>query len=205
MPAFRPGQFLHLALDAYDPSGFWPESRVFSIASAPTERRSLRISYSVKGVFTSRMERELQVGREVWVKLPYGDFVVRAANAVLIAGGTGITAFQAFVAGLAPAAPGRIVLLYGARKPSLLLDSAAFREKALAQQNFKVHFFAEEQAGAAGDVLPGRIRLDVLNDCSAVETAVYFLAGPPGMISMFTGELAGRGIGPERIVVDAWE
>lgn len=33
---FKPGQFLHLALDPYDPSeGYWPESRVFSIASMP--------------------------------------------------------------------------------------------------------------------------------------------------------------------------
>ena len=23
LPRFRPGQFLHLALDSYDPSGFW--------------------------------------------------------------------------------------------------------------------------------------------------------------------------------------
>ena len=35
VPRFRPGQFLHLTLDDYDPSGFWPESRVFSIASSP--------------------------------------------------------------------------------------------------------------------------------------------------------------------------
>ena len=29
VPVFRPGQFLHLAVDEYDPSGFWPESLVF--------------------------------------------------------------------------------------------------------------------------------------------------------------------------------
>ena len=33
VPSFRPGQFLHLTVDEYDPSGFWPESRVFSVAS----------------------------------------------------------------------------------------------------------------------------------------------------------------------------
>jgi hypothetical protein len=64
VPAFRPGQFLHLALDAYDPSGFWPESRVFSIASAPSQRRALRIAYSVKGAYTIRMEQELRAGGE---------------------------------------------------------------------------------------------------------------------------------------------
>ena len=35
LPRFRPGQFLHLALDGYDPAGHWPDSRVFSIASPP--------------------------------------------------------------------------------------------------------------------------------------------------------------------------
>ena len=60
LPRFQPGQFLHLALDDYDPSGFWPESRVISIASSPSQRRNLRISYSVRGRFTARMEKELR-------------------------------------------------------------------------------------------------------------------------------------------------
>jgi NAD(P)H-flavin reductase len=72
VPAFRAGQFLHLALDEHDPSGFWPESRVFSIASAPAQRERLQIAYSVQGRFTARMEIELAVGKSVWVKLPYG-------------------------------------------------------------------------------------------------------------------------------------
>ena len=98
LPRFRPGQFLHLALDAYAPDGFWPESRVFSIASSPLERDRLSITYAVKGAFTSRMERELAPGRTAWVKLPYGDFVVDpGSDAVLFAGGTGITAFTAFL------------------------------------------------------------------------------------------------------------
>ena len=88
-PAFRPGQFLHLALDRFEPGGFWPESRVFSIASSPTQRDRLSITYAVKGVFTTRMERELAPGRAVWAKLPYGEFTVDPdRDAVLFAGGT---------------------------------------------------------------------------------------------------------------------
>src|SRR6187431_754833 len=78
-PRFIPGQFLHLALDPYD-GGFWPESRVFSIASSPADRDRLLITYAVKGAFTSRMERELRPGGEVWVKLPYGTFTVDAGR-----------------------------------------------------------------------------------------------------------------------------
>src|SRR4029077_3859539 len=91
-PAFKPGQFLHLAIDRYDGAGFWPESRVFSIASSPRNRDRLTITYAVKGAFTTRMERELVPGARVWVKLPYGEFVVDASSdAVLFAGGTGVT------------------------------------------------------------------------------------------------------------------
>src|SRR5262245_19686731 len=92
-PKFRAGHFLHLALDGYDPTRFWPESRVFSIASAPSDRSRLRLSYSVRGRFTTRMETELVEGRDLWIKMPYGDFVVNPhSDAVLFAGGTGITA-----------------------------------------------------------------------------------------------------------------
>ena len=59
VPRFRPGQFLHLTLDEYDPSGFWPESRVFSIASSPIHRDQVQISYAVKGRYTARMAQEL--------------------------------------------------------------------------------------------------------------------------------------------------
>ncbi len=45
LPPFRPGQFAHLTVDDYDPSSFWPESRVFSIASSPHEKKRLRICY----------------------------------------------------------------------------------------------------------------------------------------------------------------
>ena len=62
VPRFRAGQFLHLALDPYDPTGFWPESRVFSIASPPAERDGVRITYAVHGRFTARMESDLRRG-----------------------------------------------------------------------------------------------------------------------------------------------
>ena len=122
VPRFRPGQFLHLALDAYDPSGFWPDSRVFSIASAPTQRDLLRISYSVRGRFTARMARELAEGGHVWVKLPYGEFIIEdTSDIVLFAGGTGITAFTAFLDGLTPAFEHAVYVAYGARTTELLI------------------------------------------------------------------------------------
>ncbi len=92
---YSPGQFLHLAIDEYDPAGQWPESRCFSMQSAPGEDL-IRITYAAKGQFTSRMQQELKPGKLVTLKLPYGELFTQPhnkTNTVFIAGGTGITPF----------------------------------------------------------------------------------------------------------------
>ena len=104
------GQFLHLAIDEYDPSMQWPDSRCFSMQSAPAED-VIRITYAAKGQFTNRMKQLLEVGKEVTLKLPYGDLFSQEhnkTNTVFIAGGTGITPYlslftdQSFVVYEAP-------------------------------------------------------------------------------------------------------
>ena len=61
VPRFKAGQFLHLAIDPYDPSFEWPESRVFSIASSSLNRNIIRLIISIKGKFTKRIFMELIV------------------------------------------------------------------------------------------------------------------------------------------------
>jgi len=164
VPVFQPGQFLHLALDAYEPSGFWPESRVFSIASSPQRRERLRITYSVQGRFTARMEKELAEGKFVWIKLPYGEFIVQAtSDVVLFAGGTGITAFTAFLDGLTPAFPHKVYLAYGARDSNLLIYRDLVQRRAAVVSQLHPFYFIEQ--GADGIVpqevygLPGHAAL----------------------------------------------
>jgi hypothetical protein len=42
---FAPEEFLHMALDEYDPSGALPESRRFSIQTVPEE--NIKITYTI--------------------------------------------------------------------------------------------------------------------------------------------------------------
>lgn len=203
---FIPGQFLHLTLDEYQPGDFWPDSRVFSIASSPAERDHLRITYAVKGNFTTRMEAELQPGRTVWVKLPYGDFIVLTDNDVcILAGGTGITAFTAFISGLEQDYPHRVALFYGARHPDLLIYRSLVDTVSKRCPNLQAHFLAEE--GYAGtDCLPGRIETGrVWEFLSAPLLVPYYLSGPPDMLRSLSGELRERGVPAGQIHIDAWE
>jgi ferredoxin-NADP reductase len=204
VPRFLPGQFLHLALDPYDPSGFWPESRVFSIASGPQDRARVTITYAVHGHFTARMEAEALEGRTVWIKLPYGDFVVNPRRlTVLLAGGTGVTAFTAMLETLTPASP-PVVLAYGARSPELLIYRAAVEACAARVPSLDVLWFAER--GGPPPVREGRVSMDVvwprLSDPLAAD---FYISGPPAMLRALSAELAARQVAPEAIHIDAWE
>lgn len=205
-PRFLPGQFLHLALDPYNPGDFWPESRVFSIASAPSERNLLRITFAVKGQFTSRMESELRAGREVWLKLPYGEFTVTPDSDVcLLAGGTGMTAFTSFIAGLPVDYPHQVQLFYGARRAELLVYRSLVILSLQRCPNLHAMFFVEQLNSETG-CLPGRIDLDLVWKAFTDPLAVtYYLAGPPEMLSFFMQGFSQRGVAANRIIIDAWE
>ena len=199
IPRFTPGQFLHLALDSYEVDGFWPDSRVFSIASPPDVRTSLSITYAVKGVFTMRMERELAIGRDVWVKLPYGEFIVEPdRDAVLFAGGTGITAFTAFIGSLAPDHRANVLLFYGARNPRLFVYGPLVEARAREVESLCCSLVSEESQG--------RLRVDaVWPAISALRDPAIYLSGPPPMLAALTSQLHGHGVAVNNVRVDAWE
>lgn len=199
VPRFKPGQFLHLALDACDPGGFWPESRVFSMASSPDERDRLVITYAVKGAFTSRMERELAPGIGTCVKLPYGEFIVETGrDAVLFAGGTGVTAFTAFLQALRSGPAPHVALFYGARTADLFVYGPLAEARAREVPSLDVHLVCEATDG----------RLSVANTWPVIRTLddpVFYLSGPPQMLAALTAQLRERGVSLEAIRTDAWE
>lgn len=212
LPRFTPGQFIHLTLDEYDPSGFWPESRVFSVANAVADRRTLELTISRQGRYTRRILDEVRAGGTVWGKGPYGEFSIEGREgcerAVLIAGGTGITPFCAFMdeALHARALPLRdVALYYGARTPELLIYQALARRCAAELSGFRLELWAE--SGAAGDVRSGRLSVDqIVRETGGTRGAVYYLSGPMTMIRSFQRSLIQEfGADPAQVVIDAWE
>ncbi len=208
-PRYKPGQFLHLALDAYDPARHWPESRAFTIANGASNREFVRLTIAAKGRFTGRLLQELAVGRIVWMKAPYGEFIVRTApdqEMVLIGGGTGVTPFVAFMEdALVEGIEGRVWLHYGARHPDLLVFRELADRCAAKFPAFASRYYAE--TAAAGGMVPGRIDLDAI--CGAltcVSAATFYLCGPQAMIDAFAARLGSRfGVPAAHIKLDQWE
>lgn len=210
LPRFQPGQFLHLALDEYDPTSFWPESRVFSIASPPKKADGLTVCYSVKGSFTTRMENELEEGKFVWVKLPFGEFFIPGDRDVaLFAGGTGISAFNAFLESLEPTHHNNIWLFYGARDPSLLLYASLFDQIASNIPTFHPNYYIERPVDSEQQFNRPFERgllsaASALQKIPAPEKVDFYLSGPPIMLTSLTNDLIQHGIQPDRIHIDAW-
>lgn len=194
---YAPGQFLHVAIDEeYDGIGQWPESRCFSMQSDPAED-VIRITYAVKGNFTQEMEKTLKVGREVWLKLPFGDLFTQPhnkTNTVFIAGGTGVTPFlslftnEAFGEYLNP----RIYLGY--KNEDYYIYQKEF--SAIKNDNAQITIFYENKDGVI-DI--AKIYEQNGNDSS------YFISGPPVMIKVFKNKLVELGVPTENVLTDDWE
>ena len=194
---YDPGQFLHIAIDEdYDGIGQWPESRCFSMQSDPAEE-VIRITYAVKGNFTQEMEQVLKVGREVWLKLPFGELFTQPhnkINTVFIAGGTGVTPYlslfthESFHEYVNP----KIYLGYKNEDYYIYQKELA----AIKNDNAQITIFYENKDGI--------IDIVKIHEQNGNESN-YFISGPPVMIKIFKNKLIELGVPRENVLTDDWE
>lgn len=194
---YKPGQFLHIALDEYDGMGQWPESRCFSMQSNPGEEEIV-ISYAVKGRYTNRMAKELIPGKEVWLKLPYGDIFDRGHpknNCVFIAGGTGITPFlslftdNSFPEYISPR------LYLGVRtKEHNIFNEELERAKKI-NDGFSINIVIQDKEGI--------LNIEKIHNDNPF--SVFFISGPLVMIKYFKNYLLGHNVPSDKILTDDWE
>ncbi len=195
---FKPGQFLHLALDPFHPSEAWPDSRCFSIQTPP-EDQFLKLTYSVKGKFTSRMAAELKEGKEVCLKLAYGDLFQKSHSkkgCVFIAGGTGITPYLSLLTSSDFAEYETPKLYLGVRDLSFHIYKADLSKSLQINNSLEINVVDQEIKGV----------LDI--DKIFVENGVephYFISGPPVMIKKFKQSLLEKQVNETNIRTDDWE
>lgn len=195
---YLPGQFLHLALDEYDPSVQWPESRCFSMQSS-SENHLIKITYAVKGNFTQRMTKELFPGRQIWIKLPYGDLFSQShsnINTVFIAGGTGITPFLSLFCNHSFSNYINPVLYAGFRTKEMNIYKKELKQAEEVNSSLITKYIYQDTQG----IINFR---KILNETD--HSASFFISGPPGMIKSCKDALIANGINKSQIKTDDWE
>jgi ferredoxin-NADP reductase len=195
---YLPGQFLHLALDEYDPSFGWPESRCFSMQSSPAND-FIQITYSVKGRFTARMAGKLITGMTLDIKLPYGELFQQEhprENAVFIAGGTGITPFLSAFTDPSFSEYSNPKLYFGVREKKFNIYSSYLNLAMQKNPNLDIITIYQDTDGI--------LDIDqIFKETGLVGT--FFISGPQKMISLFKSKLILHGVGEVNVKTDEWE
>jgi len=128
---------------------------------------------------------------------------------VLFAGGTGITAFTAFLKKLTPEFSHNVYLAYGARRRSLLIYRDVLQKLRAMVPQLQVFYFVERPESSpedSGEEMIGCLSVEaVWPKIGDPLRAKHYLSGPPEMLKTISQELRQRGMPAESIRIDAWE
>lgn len=197
---FTAGQAVYLTLvdpPENDPGG---RIRTFSIASAP-EEPELMIVTRMGDTSFKRVLRALPAGKELELEGPFGDLSLHnepTRTAVFLAGGIGVTPFRSIILdatrrGLAH----RLFLFYSNRSPEDAAFLAELAELEKENSRFKLIAAMTETDGAGKDWKgeKGYITQDmILEHVGTVMGPMYYIAGPPSMVSAMEKLLRGAGV-----------
>lgn len=203
--SFKPGQAIDLILPGLADSNDQNSRHAFSIVSAPFEDH-LTIATRMRDSPYKRALGALADGAPLEVDGPFGALTLhnkRARPAVFIAGGIGITPFVSI---LRQAAKDRLeqrfVLLYSNRRPQ---DAAFLSElQLLATQMEDFRLVATMTEGGPAPQswtgATGMIDAELLKRATAdLPSPIYYLAGPPVMVTAMRELLNSTGIDDDDI------
>lgn len=210
--SFTPGQFVEVTLMNPAETDAEGNSRAFSIASAPHEP-FLMVTTRLQDTAFKRVIATMPLSTEVRIDGPFGDLRLhnnKARPAVFLAGGIGITPIRSIVLHAAKQKlPHRIFLFYANRRPE---DSAFLDElDALQQENPNYRFIATmtemkkskvRWEGETGYFTSGMLAKYLKPSASAGShdgTPIYYVTGPPRMVSGVRAMLTDSGIDDDDI------
>jgi ferredoxin-NADP reductase len=205
---FKPGQSVDLTLLNPPETDSEGNVRTFSIASAPFEEQ-LMFATRVRDTAFKRSLRKVPLGTVVKMDSATGDFTLHknsAKPAVFLAGGIGITPFSSIVRQADhDHAPHKLYLFYSNRQP----EDAPFIEvlQSLEKTNSNFRFIATmtdmPRSKKTRNGETGRINQGMLSKyLSDLRGPIYYIAGPPGLVSGMRKMLVSSGIDEDDIRTD---
>lgn len=205
--SFSPGVYVQLQAPPYAKSS---ESvyRAYSVASDPRDTRhvDLLIRRVPNGICTTWVFDYLAEGDEVTFNGPYGDFRLQesAAEAIFIAGGSGMAPFCSILADMEHRGDARRTrCFFGAvsRRDMFYIDEMAHYEEELPDFRFipALSGPTEEDSWQGETGLITEVVGRHYKDCSKMEA---YLCGSPGMIDACIRVLSEKGMPEDQIFYD---
>jgi ferredoxin-NADP reductase len=200
---FKPGQYFWVELldPPYDDEK--GPRRHITVVTSPTERGVLGLCTRLRDSAFKRSLAELEVGAEVEVEHPKGDFVLPEDTEqpyVFVAGGIGITVFRCMLRYIADTGePYKVTLVYSNRdrESTPFLDELHEIEQRV--PGFRLVVTMTEDPEWDGE--SRRIDADMLRDqLGELEPFTYLVAGPPSMVEGVAEQLSQAGVPEEQVL-----
>jgi ferredoxin-NADP reductase len=205
---FRPGQYFWVELPDRGYDDERGLRRHFSVVTSPTERGVLGLCTRLRDTAFKKTLAELEVGNEVDVERPKGDYRLpedATREYVFIAGGIGITVFHSMLRYIADTGePYRVTLVYSNRDRSstAFLDELHELERTI--PGLRLVLTMTEDDGWEGETrfVSGDLLRDHLD--GALDAYTYLVAGPPAMVDAVVGALGEAGVPEEQVLPDSF-
>ena len=208
----RPANFTFMAGQSIDMTLINPSEtdgegnrRAFSIASAPDEGMLL-VATRMRDTAFKRVLGAMLVGSQVKIEGPFGNLVLhnnQTRAAVFLAGGIGITPFRSILLrAVKELLPHRLFLFYSNRR----LEDAPFLEELLVMQRHNRNYiFVPTMTDMGRSHRPWLGETRVITQemlakyVKSPVSPIYYLAGPPAMVSAIRALLNGMGVDDDDI------
>lgn len=202
---YKAGQSIDLFLINPPETDAEGNKRAYSLSSAPDDT-DLLIATRMRDTAFKRVLKSLPIGSELTFEGPFGEMTLHEDTtrpAVFLAGGIGITPFYSMARDAAThALPHQITLFYSNRRPE---DAAFLTElQALPSQNPNFTFVGTmtdmEKSTQAWSGEIGYIDAQMLTRYVSLENnPVFYMAGPPAMVTAMRTMLHGAGVSNDDI------
>jgi ferredoxin-NADP reductase len=203
---FTPGQYFWVELPDRGLDDERGLRRHVSVATSPTERGVLGLATRVRDSAFKQTLAQLEVGDEVDVEQPKGDFLLPPEDGgpyAFVAGGIGISVFRCMLRYIADEGLGhRVTLVYSNRDraSTAFLDELEEIERRAAGLRLVLTMTEDPEWDGETRMVDEAMLRDVLGD--QFDETTFLVAGPPGMVDAVVETLEGAGLPEEQIRPD---
>ncbi len=204
---YQPGQYIQLEVPKYKHSKE-PEYRAFSMASNPEDHSQIELFVGrvTKGIVSTYIHDYLQLGQEVLVRGPFGDFYFRDSDRdiLLIATGTGLAPILSILRHIRfEKIPRKTTLFFGTRTQEDLycVDELREMEKQLMEFAY-IPTLSREPEDSSWEGERGRVTALIKNNIAEKSDIDVYICGNAEMVESSLDLLKEKGIPDDQIYFD---